>query len=164
MKSVKAFFLGSLVLAQLSGNPARSAEPASAGTPLSLSPPVLELFRAEMRELLAGSQSIAAALPVGEWERIVETSHAMKASYILDKKLSPAKRKELSALPEQFLELDAAFHARTGKLAEAAAARDAEAITFHYGRLLEACVGCHVVYAPERFPALATPASAPHHH
>lgn len=166
MESVKALVVASAVL--LSPASVTSAAPAesvpAAQASLTLSPVLLELFRAEMRELLAGTQAIAAALPVGDWERIVATSRQMKASYVLAKKLTPAQEKELAALPERFLELDANFHARTGKLAEAAGARDPEEVAFQYGRLLEACVGCHASYGQARFPALGAPAPDAHHH
>lgn len=166
MESIKALVLAATVLLlPASGPSAAPAGPAPAAqAPLALSPSLLELFRAEMRELLAGTQAVAAALPVGDWEAIVATSRRMKASYVLEKNLTPAQGKELAALPGRFLELDAAFHARTEKLAEAALGRDPEAVAFHYGRLLEACAGCHASYAQARFPAFGVSPSGAHRH
>lgn len=166
MEGIKALVLASVVLlAPASGVPAAPAEPAAAShAPLALSPALLELFRAEMRDLLAGTQAIAAALAVGDWEGIVATSRQMKASYVLEKKLTPAQGAELAALPGRFLELDAAFHARTEKLAEAALGRDPEAVAFHYGRLLETCVVCHASYAQARFPAFGGSPPGAHRH
>lgn len=164
MEAVKAFVLGAAILLPLAGTALATDEPVAGAHALALSPALRELFRAEMRELQGATQAIAAALPVGDWERIAATSHQMQASYILERKLTPAQKKELAALPERFLELDEAFHARAGKLAEAAQRRDPESVTFHYGRLLEACVGCHGAYAQTRFPALGAPAPDRHHH
>lgn len=166
MEGIKALVLASVVvLLPASGAPAAPPERAPADrAPLALSPALLELFRAEMRELLAGTQAVAAALPAGDWEGIAATSRQMKASYVLEKKLTPAQGKELAALPGRFLELDAAFHARTEKLAEAALGRDPEAVAFHYGRLLEACAGCHASYAQARFPAFGASPPGAHRH
>ncbi len=166
MEGVKVLILASAVLLfPMSVTAAAPAEPIPVPrASLTLSPALLNLFRAEMRELLAGTQAIAAAIPVGDWERIASTSRQMKASYVLEKQLTPAQSRELGALPERFLELDAAFHARTGKLAEAAEARDPEAVVFHYGRLLEGCIGCHASYAQARFPAFGVPLPDSHKH
>lgn len=141
-----------------------SEPPGTPGAPLSLSPDLLALFRAEMRELLVGTQTIAAALPTGAWDSIVMTSHEMKASYVLEKNLNPPLEKELAALPERFRDLDRNFHARTDKLAEAAMRRDAEAVTYQFSRLLESCVTCHSAFAQARFPTLVTPSPAEHAH
>lgn len=160
MRALATVFLAVVMLACVS-TPSAAGDPAS---PPTLSPGLLDLFRAEMRELLNGSQAIAAALPLGDWARIAETARRMQASYVLEQKLTAAQRKELGALPERFLALDADFHARTQKLADAALRHDAEAVAFHYGRLLEGCVSCHAAYAPARFPTLAAPRAEPHAH
>lgn len=155
MQALKALLLGAFLLSvSTSGSSAASTEPTNS---VSLSPGLLELFRAEMRELLLGTQTIAAALPIGDWDRVVATSRQMKASYILEKKLTPAQEKELTALPDGFKHLDQSFHARTEKLAEAALRRDSEAAAYHYSRLIEACAACHASFAPTRFPGLTVP-------
>lgn len=129
----------------------------SAVTPtgLSMSPELLELFRAEMRELLGASQAISMALPVGDWAHIAATSEKMRMSYILEKKLTEAQREELDNLPERFKRLDEQFHLRTEKLAHAASEKDAELTVFYFARLLEDCAGCHAAYAQQRFPGFA---------
>ena len=166
MASVNAVLLGSLVvLLMASAAPRTSAEEGAGAAPdMKLSHDLQALLRGEMRELLGGTQAIAAALPVGDWGAIATTSRKMKDSYILNQALTPAQAEELSALPSHFKELDEAFHARADKLREAAERHDPEAAAFHYSRLLEACVGCHASFARSRFPSLGSPASEPHHH
>jgi len=128
---------------------------AVAPTGLPMSPELLELLRAEMRELLGASQAISVALPVGDWAHIAATSEKMRGSYILERKLTEAQRKELDSLPERFKRMDEQFHLRTEKLARAASRKDAELTAFYFARLLENCAGCHAAYAQQRFPGLA---------
>lgn len=121
---------------------------------LRLSADLQKLFQQEMLALLTGAQTIAASLPVGNWEAIVETSATMRHSYVLEKKLTPAQEDELSRLPDEFKSLDESFHLRTSKLERAAVARDAEAVAFQFSRLLESCTECHARFARAKFPAL----------
>jgi cytochrome c556 len=132
---------------------------------LKLSPEVTELLRAEMREVAKGMQTLTLSLATADWKSIQETSAKIKASYIMEKKLTSAQTEELEkALPEQFKQLDAAFHQRAEKLGAAAAAHDAELAVFHYSRLIEGCTQCHSVYATKRLPGFGSPAAANHHH
>lgn len=132
---------------------------------IKLSPDVLNLLRAEMREIAGGVQGIALALATADWKSIEETSTKIRASYIMEKKLTTAQSKELEkALPEQFKQLDAEFHQRAERLGAAATAHDAELVVFHYSRLIESCVRCHSLFASKRFPGFASPATQSHHH
>jgi hypothetical protein len=128
-----------------------------------MSPELLELFRAEMRELLGASQAISLALPVGDWAHITATSQQMRNSYILERKLTAAQRKELDSLPERFKSLDEQFHLRTEKLAHAASEKDAELTAFYFARLLEGCASCHAAYAQQRFPGFVGDSVDLHH-
>ena len=146
----------------VSGAPAEP-EPAVRSS-LSMSPDLLDLYRAEMRQLLIGTQAIALALPTGDWDNIIATSRQMEESYVLERELTQAQLAEIAGLPESFQEMDRGFHARTGRLAAAAADRDPEAVAFQFARLLETCTGCHATFAQARFPTLRPePAQAPHH-
>lgn len=148
----------------LGGFQSTSAEQSAAGpTSLPMSPELLELFRAEMRELLGASQTISLALPVGDWASIADTSEKMRKSYILEKELTKGQREELDSLPEQFKSLDKQFHMRTEKLSHAASQKDAELTAFYFARLLEGCAGCHAVYARQRFPGFADESVDSHH-
>ena len=143
---------------------AYGGQPAAAAAGISVSPELLELFRAEMRGLLSGTQAISAALPAGDWASVAATSEQMRSSYILEKELTKAQRAELAGLPQDFRIMDEQLHARADKLARAASAKDAELAAFQYGRLLETCAGCHAIYAQQRFPGFSVPAAAPHQH
>lgn len=137
------------------------------GEELKLSPELRSLLQAEMRELLAGSQAIAAALPTGDWAGLGEAARKMQGSYVMAQKLTDEQKAELGNLPEHFRHVDASFHGRAGKLAEAAMHKDVEAAAFHYSRMLEACAACHSAYAAERFPGLRPAAQehgGGHHH
>ena len=135
-----------------------------AGAP-ALSDDLRALLQAEMKELQAGVQSVAASLPAGNWEAIAASATAMKESYVLEKKLTEAQKQELAGLPDGFKALDEGFHLRAEKLATAARNRDAEAVSFQFSRLLETCVACHASYAKAQFPGFKAAATAePHHH
>lgn len=140
------------------------AQPAQSGqASLSMSPDLLELYRAEMRQLLVGTQAVAMALPTGDWDSIIVTSRQMQESYVLEGELTAAQVEEIAGLPESFQELDQAFHARTEKLAAAATGKDAEAVAYQFSRLLETCAVCHARFAQARFPTFhSEPAEEPH--
>jgi hypothetical protein len=129
-----------------------------------MSPDLRSLFQAEMRELLIGTQTIAGALPTGNWESISKTATTMRESYILEKKLTKAQDEELSKLPAAFRLLDEGFHLRAERLARAAMARDGEAVSFQFSRLLDTCVACHTSYARAQFPQFEPAAHESHHH
>lgn len=124
---------------------------------MKLSPQVLELLRAEMREVSDGVQAMAFSIASGDWRAIQDTSARIRASYIMEKQLTPVQARELeSALPPRFKALDAEFHDRAGKLGAAAAARDAKLVIAQYSRMLESCTVCHAEFAKSRFPNFAS--------
>lgn len=132
---------------------------------LQLSPELIELLRAEMRALLSGVQSLPGGIATADWRSVVETSAEIRSSYILDQKLTPGQKKELSAsLPEHFKRLDSQFHLEAKKLEAAAATHDALLSAFHYYRLLETCTTCHAIFAPSRFPGFSSDATHAHDH
>lgn len=132
---------------------------------LKLSPDLLGLLQAEMREIAHGIQGVALSLATADWKSIQETSAKIRASYIMEKKLTPAQASELEkALPMQFKQLDAEFHQRAEKLEAAAAAHDPELAAFHYSRLVESCARCHSAFARKRFPGFASPTPQGHSH
>ena len=145
--------------------PADAEDLAGSDQSVTLSPGVLDLLRQEMREISGAVQRIPLALASGDWKVIEDTSAAIRASYILEKALTPSQARELEhALPERFKRLDSEFHHRARALELAAGARDFEVAAFQYSRLLESCVRCHSEYAGSRFPGLAPPAQAEHKH
>lgn len=154
--------LGSLALVPLQSY---AAEQEKAHQDVALSPDLAELLREEMREIAVGVQSIPLSLVSANWTSIVETSAKIQASYIMGQKLTPAQVKELEqALPAHFKQLDAEFHQRAGRLGAAAAAHDAELVSFQYSRLIETCAACHAAYATVRFPGFSPAPQQDHHH
>jgi cytochrome c556 len=142
-----------------------ATEPHGPQDGIVLSPDVLNLLRTEMREIAGGVQGIALSIATADWKSIEEISNKIRASYIMEKKLTSAQAKELeNALPDQFKLLDAEFHQRADKLHAAAAARDPELTLFHYSRLVESCVRCHASFADKRFSGFASPEIQGHHH
>lgn len=140
------------------------AQPPASVPGLKLSPDLQQLFQAEMRELLVGTQKIAGSLPIADWDGIASSALAMRDSYVLEKKLTTAQRHDLEKLPEQFKLLDEAFHLRAEKLAHAAQAKDAEGVSFQFSRLLDTCVACHSTFAQPQFPNFRSAAGADHRH
>lgn len=144
---------------------ASAAGDISGSQDLTLSPDLAELLRAEMREIARGVQGVALSLAAADWTAIRDTSAQIRASYIMEKKLTKAQAVELEkTLPEPFKRLDAEFHQRAARLGAAAAAHDAELAVFHYSRLIESCAQCHAAYAARRFPGFGpgTPADSAH--
>ena len=159
---LSAILVGSLIAGS---EYAYSAEPHLATKDVKLSPELLNLLRAEMREISGGVQGMALSIATANWESIQETSAKIRASYIMEKKLTPAQAAELeAALPEQFKQLDAGFHKRAEKVGTAAAAHDAELVVFQYSRLLESCATCHSEFAKSRFPEFSSATHQTHHH
>ena len=156
-----------VVIVGLAADPA-SIYAAEGDTPVqgvALSPDLLSLLRTEMREITGGVQDVVLSLATADWKQIQEISEKIRASYIMEKKLTPTQAGELErALPEQFKQLDAEFHQRAERLGAAAAAHDAELVVFHYSRLVESCVRCHAAFAGQRFPGFASPVPPAHHH
>jgi hypothetical protein len=165
MKSGKIPVLAVLVLVAAACGASSSPRAGADGEPIRLSPQLLELLRAEMREIAAGVQVVAAALAAANWAAIHETGAAIRASYIMEKSLTPEQAAELErALPAEFKRLDAEFHERALRLAMTAETHDAEIVSFHYARLLETCARCHAQFAQARFPGFVPPAAQEHRH
>ena len=130
-----------------------------------LSPALLKLLRAEMREISGDVQGMVLSLATADWESVQKTSAKLRASYVMEKDLTPDQAGELeNALPEQFKQLDAEFHQRAERLGAAAAAHDPELAVFHYSRLVESCVRCHSEFASKRFPGFTSPVPQSHQH
>jgi hypothetical protein len=144
-----------------------AAEPAATSSEeLALSSEVLELLRAEMREVAAAVQTITTALPIGGWQGIHEAALGIRNAYVMNR-LTDAQARELEqALPPGFLTLDHALHGRAQQLADAAHDKNAELVTFHFSRMLETCTQCHAAFAAERFPGFEAiePEASGHHH
>lgn len=159
--------LAATVLAALIATPSPGAgaeHPAEAGS-LHLSPPLRALLQEEMREITRGTQALVVAMASADWHATADIAEKIHASYILHRKLSPRQRQELGrALPDGFKQLDAEFHGRAKKLANAARARDHELAAFHFGRMIETCSGCHADYARPRFPRFAPGGPLGHDH
>lgn len=156
------FVIGCLIAGSAS---TYSAEKPATNQTIKLSPDLLNLLRAEMRAIASGVQGVAFSLATADWKSIQETGTKIRASYIMEKQLTPAQADELEkALPEQFKKLDAEFHQRAEKLGAAAAAHDLELAVFHFSRLIENCAHCHSAFATIRFPEFSSQTPLEHHH
>ena len=159
---ISLVFLSVVMLSVVS---ASAQEIPSAKNDLKISAELLEMLRAEMRALLTGVQSLPAGIAMADWKSVANTGAQMRSSYILDKKLTAAQRKELgTSLPEHFKRLDADFHLESKKLEEAATNHDAQLSAFHFYRLIETCTACHSIYATSKFPGFTTITKHTHDH
>lgn len=132
---------------------------------LHLSKDLRTLLQDEMHQIAEASQHIVMYLASGDWKSIERISDEIQASYVMEKNLTEAQKQELEdKLPDRFKWLDREFHARAGKLGQAAAASDAETVAFHYSRLLESCAACHAAFAKSRFPGFSSKTPEDHHH
>lgn len=144
---------------------ARAEEPAHQSDDINLSRDLRGLLLDEMREIAGASEAIVTSIASGDWESIHRIGEQIRASYVMAKNLTEEQKKELNdTLPDRFKWLDREFHARAGKLSQAAAARDAELVAFHYSRLLESCATCHAAFAKSRFPGFRPRTSDVHQH
>jgi hypothetical protein len=132
---------------------------------LQLSHALMDLVRAEMREITSGVQRLPVAMATGDWATIVETSRNIKRSYLMEQQLTEPQRQELRRqLPEDFQRFDQRFHAEAARLGVAATQHDPVLTAFYFSRLLEMCMSCHAAYARARFPGVAVPPPASHQH
>ncbi len=141
-----------------------AAEQEAAQSALQLPPELREKLIQEMRAVQGAMVELAEAIPQGRWKAVHNTGMQIHESFIL-KQTRPEQRRALrAALPADFRRRDAAFHRRAQQLANAARDADPEMVAYHFGRMTEACMGCHARYAADRFPGLAgTPAPLPGH-
>lgn len=147
------------------GAPKAIAEVPNPRQDVTLPPELLELLRAEMREITAGTQSMAVALVTGDWQSIAETSGRIRDSYIMQQQLTPEQVKTLEhALPDRFKQLDLQLHGRAERVGAAAEAHDAERVAHELSRLLETCAACHAAFAKSRFPGFPSPTGHKGHH
>ncbi len=153
--------LSASAVAWLAAGGARAQDPQAAPAPaLAISPELTELLREEMRGISGGVQTLVTAIATGDWKTIADTSAQIRASYIMEQKLTAAQKQELeTALPEVFKIMDTNFHREAANLGRAAEARDAELTSFYFYRMVESCVACHSAYAVTRFPSLAAGAA-----
>lgn len=130
-----------------------------------LTPKLQKLFAEEMIAVQAASQQILVSLVAGDHPLVAKQAQAIHDSFILDKSLTAQDRKDLeTALPREFLELDAAFHQLAAKLADAARHKDRDLQTYYFSRMVESCQTCHSQYATDKFPAYGgkTPTAPAH--
>ena len=155
----------SLIATSMSWGTACAQEPHSTHNGLHLSPKLTELLRSEMKAIMTGVQSLAVGIATADWKSVADTSAQIKASYILDQKLTPAQRNELmTSLPEHFKRMDSDFHHETKKLEVAATNQDAQLASFHYYRLIETCTACHTQYATSKLPGFSPAKETGHEH
>lgn len=108
---------------------------------------------AEMIGVRDGVSVIAASLGSGEWEMAARRAERIRDSFILKQKLSAEELEAFErALPQDFLERDAKFHANADRLAVAARAKDYQLAVFYLSQMLNGCAECHVRYASDALP------------
>ena len=130
-----------------------------------MSPELRGLLVSEMQAIDSALAEVVAALARGDWETTSHKARQIEGTFILRQELTEEQMHELHAvIPEGFLELDRAFHADAGKLAQAASARDGELSVFYVSQLTNACISCHRQFAAEAFPGFQEPSEPQGHH
>ena len=157
--------LASSVVAPVSALEAETQAHARSRTAVDLPPRLKQALAKEMRALNEAMPRLVVALAAGDWHTIHELGGRIRDSFVMKQALSRKQRAELHrALPEGFLEIDAAFHEHAGRLAQAAASHDGELVAFYSHRLIDGCIRCHATYAGDRFPGFGKPAGQDHRH
>ena len=142
------------------GHPAKKTDPAEA-----LSPELRQLLVKEMQLIDSGMGELLSAISAGDWKTIEAIAGKIRHSFILKQQLTDQQLQELhETLPGEFVRMDVQFHETAGKLAAITHHRDAELATFYYSRLVDGCVSCHALFAPQRFPGLARHEPGEHQH
>lgn len=132
---------------------AQKAAPVNVGDELPDN--VRALLVQEMQAILTATQAIVEGIVKGQHELVAEKAEAIHNSFILKQKMTADDRKALmAAVPQSFVQRDRAFHQLSAELAEAARAADQPSERELFGKMMEACVGCHSSYASGRFTGL----------
>lgn len=128
-----------------------------------LPPQIRGLLLQEMQSINEASREIFTALVSGDDARVASLAQQIHDSFIMRQSMTPADRQQLrAAVPEAFIEMDQGLHEAAHALAEAADGGDRPLQRQRFGRMLEACGGCHARFATDRFPGfLPAGAEAP---
>ena len=119
---------------------------------LDLSDDTRNLLKQEMTHVKTAMESLVFDVASANWDKIAETGHNIKNSYILKQKLSKQQMHELHmALPDDFQKLDEKFHYYAGMLAHAAKEHDMQLVQFYRYKMNESCTECHARYSGETF-------------
>ncbi len=131
---------------------AQSAEPVSP----KLTPMLRDLLRKEMLSVNGASQEILAAMVTGDDERVATLAQQIHDSFILRQSMTPKDKADLmAAVPEDFVKMDRGFHEISTELAQAARAKNRPLQQERFGRMIDACITCHSLYATDRFGGFA---------
>lgn len=144
----------------LSGTVSAEPQPVSQ----KLSPRLNQLLTEEMRSIRQAMTQIFNGIVVGDSSVVANMAEQIHKSFILMRELTDKDRKDLNALPAEFLKLDGEFHATAEKLSEAGKHKDLELQRYYFSRLTESCVACHSRYVTDKFPAFAGKAEGGHVH
>ncbi|QOR38552.1 cytochrome c [Billgrantia diversa] len=120
-----------------------------------LTPRLQGLLKEEMLQIEQAMQEIYSAMLKGRHAEVAEKGQSIHDSFILDQSLTDEDRHALrSAVPQQFLSMDAYLHELAAMLAEAGRAEDSTRQLETYARMTESCVACHSAYVTDRFEGL----------
>ena len=95
-------------------------------------PSIRSALQNEMKAITVNYQNLVTGITQGNWEDVVEQSHAIYSSFILKQELSEEDMQTLHRiLPERFIEMDTQFHDQAKKLAMAAKQHDSKLVSCH---------------------------------
>ncbi len=140
------------------------AGPVQADEPVGpkLPPQIRGLLLQEMQSINEASREILTALVAGDDAGVASLAQQIHDSFIMRQSMTPEDRRQLrAAVPEAFVTMDQGLHEAAHALAQAAAAGDRSLQRERFGRMLEACGGCHARFATDRFPAFLPAAGNP---
>ncbi|GBD90821.1 hypothetical protein BMS3Abin04_01541 [bacterium BMS3Abin04] len=154
MKKTKYLVL-TLILVSLTNAYSQNRYPFSETGKLELPSKYRLLLVQEMIQIDSAMQKLVPLMVKGESEKASETALKIHNSFILKSALSKKELKNLkSLLPNDFIKMDRYFHRSAKKLSEALKINKLSESTNIYGKMLNACIGCHSKYAHNRFPEL----------
>lgn len=121
----------------------------------SLNPRLNQLLTEEMRSIRQAMGQIFNGIVVGDSSVVANMAEQIHNSFILMRQLTDKDKKDLNALPPEFLHMDGEFHATAQKLAVAGKHKDLELQRYYFARLTESCVACHSRYVTDKFPGFS---------
>lgn len=130
-------------------------EPQSQPATASLSAETRAVLIQEMQAISAAMGRIHMAVVTGDHSTVVEEARNIHNSFVLQKELSDAQRKEIGTeLPPDFIATDRAFHVLAERLAQAGKKGDPALQRLWFQEMTRTCQACHTDYAGVRFPGL----------
>ena len=140
----------STVMAALAGWGVQAFQDEAAAPAEALSEKVRGFLKKEMRMLAEAGRAIEGALEKGDSQMVADEAAKMHEAFVHKNEVTTFDLRILkSALGEDFVDQDKAFHVLATELETLGKVGDAAQQRLVFDAMLRACAACHKAYAPE---------------